>query len=228
MSKPAYVIDLGGSIVNGGTLNAAFLMEFKALLCDYVVKGATFYIIVGGGAIARAYQDFSREQLNADNHDLDWLGIRATRINAELVRVVCKEWSYGKVLKSPDADIKESEAGVFVFAGWKPGWSTDYVSVLVAKRCGIKEVLSLSNIKGVYEVKDGRVKEGALIPQLSWEEYETIVGSEWTPGMRIPFDPVATKEAKAQGIKVVILDGENISNVRKFFDRQAFVGTVIS
>lgn len=228
MSKLDYVLDVGGSIVNGGTLNAAFLTQFKELIGHYVSKGATFGIIVGGGAITRTYQDFLRAHVPVDNTDLDMIGIRLTKLNAELVRIILKEWAYENVLEDPNEDIDASGVKVMVFSGWKPGWSTDYVAVLVAKRFGLGEVISLSNIKGVYEMKDGQIQPDKLIATLNWEEYEQMIGGTWTPGMRIPFDPVATKEAKAQGMTVTMLAGEDIPNVRKFLEHQPFVGTVIS
>jgi len=229
LSKLDCVLDLGGSVVNPGKLNETFLSLFQKFISDYVAQGKFFGIVVGGGYIARSYQDFLRAHFEATNDDLDRVGIRTTKLNAELVRAILKSHAYSRVLENPDEPLSnEPQARVFVFSGWKPGWSTDYVAALVAKRFGVKEVVSLSNTVGVYEVMQGKVQEGKLIRQLSWSEYEAMIQSEWTPGMKVPFDPIATKEAKAQGLSVVALLGENLENVRNYLEGREFVGTVIS
>lgn len=228
MSKLDIVLDLGGSIVNGGTLDAEFLKSFREFIRDQVAKGVSLGIVVGGGAITRMYQDFLRANFPVDNNDLDMIGIRPTKVNAELIRIILKEWAYGSVVEDPTQELGEFNTKVVVFSGWKPGWSTDYVAVVVARRFGVKEVLSLSNIKGVYEVKDGVVQHGVLVPKLSWTDYEAMGPGQWTPGMKVPFDPVATKEAKEAGISVVVMEGSNIPNLVNYCAGNEFVGTVIS
>lgn len=227
LSKLDYVLDLGGSVVNPGTLNEAFLSLFQKFISDYVARGKSFGIVVGGGYIARTYQDFLRQQGNISDDDLDWIGIKATKINAEFVRIILARWAYPRVLESPEESIEGGEAGVLVFSGWKPGWSTDYVAVLVAKRFSCRAIISMSNTKGVYAVEDDVVQDGQLLPRLSWDEYEKMAGSQWVPGMKVPFDPVATKEAKAQGLCVVALLGEDLENIRNYLEGKECIGTII-
>lgn len=229
LSKLDYVLDLGGSIVNPGTLDEEFLLGFQALIKEYIAQGKTFGIIVGGGYITRLYQDFLRSYFEVTNEDLDMIGIRPTKLNAELVRIIFKEYAYPKVVEEPNEQLSQAgEYNVLVFSGWKPGWSTDYVAVLVAKRFGATALLSLSNTKGIYALKDGKPQEGQLIGQLSWQAYEAMIGGQWLPGMKVPFDPVATKQARQNKLKVIALDGRDLSNFKKCLDGQAFVGTTIS
>ena len=56
---------------------------------------------------------------------------------------------------------------------------------------------------------------------------EKIVGDEWKPGMNIPFDPVASRDAAKAGIKVVII-GKDIENLKRCIDGKEFEGTTIS
>jgi len=229
LSKLDYVLDLGGSIVNPGTLNEGFLLGFQTLIKEYIALGKTFGIIVGGGAIARQYQEFLRTHFETAGEDLDRVGVRATKLNNELVRIILKKFAYPKLLEKPNEILSQAgEYKVLVFSGWKTGWSTDYIAVLIAKRFGVGEILSLSNIKGVYAFKDGKPQEDQLIPQLSWQEYEAMIASEWTPGMKVPFDPVATKQAKDDKLTVFILDGRDQANVKQCLNGQPFVGTTIS
>lgn len=231
MSKPKidYILDLGGSVVNPGILNAEFLAKFRDFVSDYAQKGKRFAIIVGGGFLARQYQQFLREHFEVSNEDLDMIGIRPTKLNAELLRIVLKKFAYPCVIESPLEPLRESERfSIFVFSGCKPGWSTDYVSVLVAKRFSVKELISLTNVQGVYPIENGRLKKGIIIPRLSWNEYEAMIDMSWTPGVKVPFDPVATKEAKKSRLRAVILYGEDLENLRNYMEEREFVGTIIS
>lgn len=48
------------------------------------------------------------------------------------------------------------------------------------------------------------------------------------PGISTPFDPEAAKEAQKNNITVVILDGNNLVNLRNYFEGKCFEGTVIT
>ncbi|MBI3335741.1 MAG: UMP kinase [Candidatus Portnoybacteria bacterium] len=223
-----YVLDLGGSIVNPGVLNADFLIKFRDFVFDWVKKGKRFAVIAGGGFLARQYQQFLREHFEVTDEDLDTIGIRPTKLNAELLRIILKKFAYPRVIENPLERLRTRQGfTVFVFSGWKPGWSTDYVSVLVAKRFSVKEVISLTNVRGVYPRENGLLKKEVIIPRLSWNEYEAMIDANWIPGAKVPFDPVATKEAKKSKLKAVILQGEDVENLKYYLEGREFVGTVI-
>src|SRR4030042_1212699 len=85
-----------------------------------------------------------------DREDLDWIGIHATRINAQLLRTVFQKYAKPKVIKNPIEPVEFNEK-ILVAAGWKPGCSTDYDSVLLAQQFGGKKVIKLRNIDYVYD-----------------------------------------------------------------------------
>ena len=89
-------------------------------------------------------------------------------------------------------------------SGWKPGRSTDFDAVLLAKGCGAKTVVNLSNIDYVYD-RDPRVNPGAKkFEKINWNDFRKIVGSKWSPGANVPFDPLAAKEAQKLGLSVFL------------------------
>ena len=47
-----------------------------------------FIIIVGGGKTARKYLDAAKKLGLKKNKDLDWIGIKVTRLNAQLIKEV--------------------------------------------------------------------------------------------------------------------------------------------
>lgn len=223
------VISVGGSlVVPKGGIDIDFLKQFKKIIQKHTKKGWKFIIVVGGGKTCRDYQDAAREVGKLTRDDLDWLGIHASRLNGHLVRTIFREMAHPVMIKNPTRAPKKWKNSVLVAAGWKPGWSTDYVATRLAKRLGAKEVVNLSNIDYVYDKDPNKYKDVQKISEMSWKEFRKLVGNEWDPGMNVPFDPVASRLAHHAGIHVAILNGKNIENLDKLLKGQRFVGTVIA
>lgn len=214
------IFSLGGSIINSGEININFLFEFKKFCFELINNGNKISIITGGGIIARKYQESARK-FNVDNNELDKLGIRATKINAEFLVSIFENLAYSKVLETPNANIDDKK-NIFIFSGWKPGWSTDYVSARVAKRFKEKQIFNLTNVEKVYN------KEKKYIDKLNWNEYLKLIENDWKSGMNVPFDPIASKAARDLGITVFVLKGTDLYNLKKAIKGKKFNGTIIS
>lgn len=227
-SRKTYVISLGGSIiVPNGDVDTSFLKLWKAFIMRRVKKGDRFVIITGGGGVARTYQKAARSVTKLTRDDLDWLGIHATRMNAHLMRTVLRDVARPVICKNP-ARVKMSlKYPVTIAAGWKPGWSTDYVAVKIAKRIKADLVINLSNIDYVYDKDPSKYKSAKRIEEISWKEFRKIVGEEWEPGMNAPFDPVASKLAHNAGLSVVIANGKDLKNLGNILDCKKFKGTSV-
>ena len=226
MSK-TIVISLGGSIVVPGKVNTRFLKGFRKLIIPQIKKRFRFIIIVGGGKTCRDYQKAASKITKLTSEDIDWLGIHTTRLNAHLLRTIFREYSHRRVIKNPtEKNIKFREK-ILVAAGWKPGWSTDYDAVMLAKNFHIKTIINLTNISHVYNKDPKKHKDAKPLKRLSWQGYRKIVGSKWDPGLNLPFDPVASKVAQKLKLKVVILKGTNLKNLENFLNGKGFVGTTI-
>ena len=227
--KPAtLIVSVGGSlVVPQGGIDHAFLRSFKKLVLKHIELGWRFVIVVGGGGTARAYQEAARKVGQLDREDLDWLGIHSTRLNGHLMRTIFRDVAHPVMIKDPTRAPKTSKHKVMVAAGWKPGWSTDYVATRLAKRMGAKVVVNLSNIDYVYDKDPRKHADAEMICDMSWKDFRAMVGNEWDPGMNVPFDPVASRLAHHSGIKVAILNGGNTKNMDKLLKGQRFIGTVI-
>lgn len=222
------VISVGGSlVVPRDGIDSQFIKDFKKLLTKHIKLGWKFVIVVGGGGTARQYQEAARKVGKLDREDLDWLGIHATRLNGHLLRTAFRDVAHPVMIKDPTAPLKRWTKPVLVAAGWKPGWSTDYVATRLAKRLGSKVVVNLSNIDYVYDKDPNKHKDAEVIYDIAWKEFRKIVGNEWDPGMNVPFDPVASRLAHRSGIKVAILNGKNIKNLDGLLKGKKFIGTVI-
>jgi len=225
MGKETIIISLGGSLVAPGEIDLGFLNNFKKTLSKYL-RAKRFFIIVGGGKVARMYQKALLE-FGAKENDRDWAGIKVTWLNAEIVKQVFGDNSYSKVIIDPTKKVKTNK-NIVVGAGWKPGWSTDYDAVLIAKNHNIKIIINLSNIDYVYDKNPNEFPDAKPIKEIDWKGFEKIVGDKWTPGTSAPFDPIASKLASKLKLKVVMLNGKNLDHLECFLNSKPFIGTVIS
>lgn len=223
------VFSLGGSLVHPDGIDVAYLKKFKKMIERFVAKGNTALIVVGGGALARRYNDAARGlNPNVSAQELDWMGIKSTKVNAELVRIMFNAKAYYKVIDDPTKIPSKGKKRIYISGGWKPGASSDHVAVHLAHTFGAGSVINLTNIDYVY-TKDPRAHADAeKIEYMHWNEFKRLVGSRWNPGANTPFDPIASKLAHAKKIDVVIMNGTDISNVERYIYGKSFKGTVIT
>jgi uridylate kinase len=223
--KETIIISLGGSLVAPGEIDIGFLKNFKHSLLKYLgVK--RFFILVGGGKVARSYQKALLE-FGAKDKDRDWMGINITKLNAEIIKQMFLANAYPKIVTDPNIRAKTNK-DIIVGAGWKPGWSTDYDAVLIAKNNGVKTIINLTNIDYVYDKNPNNFADARPLKEVDWKSFERIVGDKWSPGLSMPFDPRATKLAARLKLKVVILNGKNLERLEDFLNNKPFIGTIIS
>jgi uridylate kinase len=224
------VISLGGSIVAPNDVDVVFLKRFTELIGSFIEDDPNrcFIFVVGGGAPARHYQKAYRE-ISADNindDEADWIGIMATRLNAQLVKAVMGQWCSQEVVTDPTV-VEPLKGRVLVAAGWKPGFSTDFDAVLLAEHFGADMLINLSNIEKVYTA-DPKTDPNALpIDKITWADFRELVGDEWIPGKNVPFDPVASRHAQKIGLSVICAGGRDLENLSKILRGDDFTGTMI-
>ena len=224
------VISVGGSlIVPEDGIDSQFLQQLNYFIREQLArnKNRQFFLIAGGGRTTRHYQTAARNVLRHQitDDDLDWIGIHATRLNEHLLRTIFRDIAYPVIIDDYSV-IRKLVEPVIVGAGWKPGWSTDYDAVLICKDYGVKTIVNLSNINKVYDKDPKKFKDAKPIDKISWDDFRKIVGNKWVPGMNIPFDPIAALKAQGLGLKVVLI-GRDFENIRKYFDGEEFIGTII-
>jgi len=226
MTATTYILSVGGSLVVPQKIDIDFLKNFKTIIEQQVQKGKRFFIVTGGGGVAREYQAALRA-MGFESENLDKIGIEATRMNAQLLKIVFGSLANPIILTNPDR-LQFSPQPIVIAAGWKPGWSTDYVAVYLAKKLGVNKVTNLSNIDYVYDRDPQKDKNAQPFSKMSWAEFRNIAGGEWQPGLNLPFDPIASKLAEESNISVVIINGKNFKNLEAYLNAREFIGTIIS
>lgn len=222
------ILSVGGSIIMPKTdFDIIFLKKFRKLILDQVKKGEKFILVIGGGAICRQYQAAAAKVVKLTREDLDWIGIYATIYNAQFVRFLFKDYAYESVVTNPRRRIK-TDKPIILAAGEKPGASSDFDAVELAYAYGVREVINLSNIECVYDKDPNQYPEAKRIERIDWAKFrQKIVGTEWVPGKNVPFDPIASAKAEEYGLKVSILKGIDLLEVKKALTGKKFQGTVI-
>ncbi len=228
MSSQYTIMSVGGSLIIPKTgFNVPFLKKFRQLLLSQIAEGEKYIIVIGGGATARSYQDAAKSVTKLSNDDLDWIGIYSTVYNAQFVRMLFQDVAYKEVITNPRKKIKTNKP-LIIAAGEKPGSSTDYRAVLLAKTYGAASLINVSNIEYVYTKDPAIYPDAEKIERIGWKAFrEHIAGDEWIAGKNVPFDPVASKEAERSHIQVKIVHGHQIAEVKKAMKGKPFKGTII-
>jgi len=224
-----FVLSLGGSIVAPDSIDTGFISQFRELIFSYLESRPSerMILVIGGGAPARSYQQACRTlDRNATEEALDWIGIMATRLNAELVRHALSPRCVDPVVIDPEGPIVFT-GQILAAAGWKPGFSTDFDAVYLAERFGADTVVNLSNVDRVYSADPKIDPDAKPLTRIRWAEFQKIVGHTWKAGTNVPFDPIATQKSADIGLRVIAAGGRDLKNLSAILNGRPFSGTTI-
>ena len=228
------VLSVGGSIVVPEKPDTEFLTSFIKMIKEWLAEDSSrnLILVVGGGAPARVYQNAYAEvslQVGVDsaNDAADWIGIMATRLNAQLLKAACGSLCQNDVVYNPTVDI-DFKGRILVAAGWKPGFSTDNDAVLLGEKFNAETIVNLSNIEKVYTDDPRKNPDAKPLDTISWADFRKMVGDEWVTGKNCPFDPIASKKAESLGMKVICAGGKNIPNIKAILNDEEYIGTTIA
>ncbi len=248
MNTTMNIIKYGGSRLS--PTEDSYDDEFVNYLINLVKKynDQKFMIIIGGGALCRKRV---REQM-AENPDItkderDWIGIRTTWENAAYVIKKFQEASIEdicpEVIKDPTVKVEikneeQKDYRIYIAGGWKPGNSTDFVTMTLAKTYGAKKVIKVSDFKVVKNIsplalKDLSKEEMKIelakaedLPKATWQQMQDLVGTEWVPSLNTPLDTLSAKlGVENPNISLYICQETELEKVLS--DSDDFVGTVV-
>lgn len=206
-------------------IDTSYLKKFVAWINRNLAKWR-FIIVVGGGCTNTIYNKAAMELGMNDKENLDRIGVYATRLNAQLIRTLFDRKSEEELYCDPSKPVNFSKPIMFA-AGYKSGWSTDYIAVMIAKKLRIGRIINLTNIDYVYDKDPAKFRNAKALPKISWVDFRKIVGSKWEPRLHAPFDPIASKLAQKNRISVAVVNGRNLKNLQKVLDGKGFIGTII-
>ena len=232
--KKTVIISLGGSLIVPDKINISYLKQFRKFINSYIKQGYKFVIVCGGGHTAREYINAAVKIAGEEkslNNELDLIGIKATFLNAELVKSIFYNYNkkivFPEIITNPDKTPNKLTKKIYVIAGWKPGFSSDYDAVYYAIKFKSDTVINLTNVDHVYSSDPRKNKSAKPLPSLTWKDYLGIVGNKWQAGDNFPFDPVASKLASKHNIKVYIIKGTLLTQLRNILEQKHFKGTLL-
>lgn len=198
------VISLGGIFF----ADAARIKAVAAVL-EELAESHRIYVVTGGGQPAREYIKIARD-LGANETVCDYIGIAATRLNAQLLISALRN-AYPEPLTDykevAEATVKDGEC-IPVIGGVSPGYTTDAVAAILAEYVNAELLLSVTSVDGVYEADPRVHPEAKKYDRISVKELLSIVmQEELKAGSRIVIDPVAAKMIERSGIKTIVIDG---------------------
>src|SRR3989344_6620071 len=247
--RKTVVVSLGGSIMYPEQIDYEFLRKFRHFIMRFAKK-RRFISVAGGGRLSRLYQEAAAKITRVTDEDKDWLGIHATRSNAQLLRTIFYEIADPVVIDEHDK-IRRPVYPVTIASGWRPGWSTDFIAIAIAEKLGVKEVIIAGKPSHVYPIRGregpphtsslrGRQRASASngaydkhldinrpYSQISWKKYRRLIPKKWSPGLHSPVDPVGAELAERRGIASLLINGNNLENFSRLLGGAAFEGTVI-
>jgi uridylate kinase len=232
MSK--IVISLGGSVVAPKHQDQNLLSKFADLFIR-LAENQLVIIVVGGGYTARLRMEEARQaKPEISNDELDWIGINATYENAEKLKFTIQNKSsiqvYPEIIKDPNTVI-DWKTGIVVGGGWKPGHSTDHCAALLAISNQVTNVHNISNVDQVYTADPKKDPTAKPLKDINWIDFQKMVGTEWTPGLSVPFDPIAASLSAEHNLTVTMMGGTDLHNIEerllKGENYKDFFGTVI-
>jgi uridylate kinase len=226
--KQLTILSLGGSlVVPPAGIDTAFLKAFVALLGRFAKRGHKFVIVTGGGSTARTYMAAASvvvPRAKADAYDR--VGIAATRLNAALVRA-----ALGTLADAEEpcclADVRAPRRASVVMGGWKPGRSSDAVTVDLAIKLGADRLINLTDDGWIYD-RNPKLPGAVALPQMTWAKFHERFPGPWHPGLHAPFDPVAAKAAAKAKLSVTMADARDLKNLARVLDGKPGRGTTIS
>lgn len=195
------IIALGGSIIFPDDIDVSFIKKFKKLVEELARDGNQFVFVVGGGKLARIYQDAARKIAKLSDDDKDWIGIHATRSNAQLLHAI-----FGPIVDPVIFDqrgkLKSLKKPVTIGSGWTPGWSTDFVTSAIASDLGISEFIIAGKPDHVYDKDPAIHNDARAFEHLTWSEYVKLVPKKmdsWRKHARRSGGCEVCREARNEG-----------------------------
>ncbi len=221
---PPLILSLGGSILSTKDDNSVVVQRYVTWL-QQLAANRKVAVIIGGGYRARAAMEQARLNNPAITAtELDEIGIAASRENANVMRQLCAVAA--ELIIDPRVTL-DTQPGLVFGAGWIPGRSTDYDAVLLAVTNQIDTVINISNITQIYTADPKIDPHAQPLTDLTWDQLQALVGTTWTPGLNMPFDPIAAQLATEHQLTVKVVNGGNLEEVSKAIENQPFIGTTI-
>jgi len=233
MTKVAVVAAGGSLLYDDSEVNHEWLAELVACIADFTSNGGRLGLVIGGGYLARQGIASSKEAGITDIHELDLIGIAATRVNAAGVKDALRASGVGaadEVAETIDeAAALLSHHSVVVMGGTVPGHTTDAVAIGLAIAAGAESCTIATNVDYIYDSNPRTNPDASSIPRLTLAELQAVVGppSHEGAGPNVVIDPIGVQLAIDNNLALSLLNGGDVANLAACLSGDSFTGSVV-
>ncbi|MFB6172279.1 MAG: UMP kinase [Haloarculaceae archaeon] len=221
------VVSIGGSVL-APDLDAGRVGSYADVVRDLTAAGRELGVVVGGGPVAREYIEAARA-LDANEIELDQIGIDVTRLNARLLITALGDLA----APSPPADHQTGRevlqrGQVPVMGGTEPAHTTDAVAAAFAEYVNADLLVYATSVPGVFDADPNANPDADRFDRLTASELVTVIAElEMDAGSSAPVDLLAAKIIQRSGMPAVVLDGADPASIERAIGEGAFDGTEI-
>lgn len=207
------VLSIGGSVLVP-EVAAPPVRGHVSAIKQLVAEDITLGIVVGGGPIARQYITAARE-LDANEIQLDELGVATTRLNARLLIAGLGDLAAPAVATSYDAASEAMRRGdIPVMGGVAAGQTTDAVSAALAESVTADLLVYATSVSGVFSADPKEDPAAEQYDRLSARDLVDVIADiEMSAGSSAPVDLLAAKLIERSKMRTIVLDGTNPTNI---------------
>ncbi len=219
------VISMGGSVIFSEDIDEYFFKKLKKIF-KIISKKYKIYLVIGGGTIARKYIKLGRK-LGLDEIKLDEIGIKVTRINAEIITNLLG--SQNQKIPFTTDEAKKMNEEIIIMGGTIPGHSTDLVGAELAQKTHASRFIVATNVDGVYDKDPNKFSDAKKYNEITIDELITKYGTKWeSAGKNMVIDGPALEIIKQGKILTFVLNGKRLDELEKAITNQKFNGTKIN
>jgi len=221
------VVSIGGSVLIPDDDDHSYIMRLAALLRE-VSNDVDLLVICGGGRVARYYTNTGKK-IGGTTHQLDLLGIGATRLNAELLRIALGDAAHDTVPLTVDEAVNAFSGGrIVVMGGTEPGHTTDAVAAMAAEAIGCRRIVNATSVDAVYSDDPKIDRNAKRYTHLTLGELSKIVYDEHGAGRSSVFDPLGVKLAMQNGNDILMVSGRDLAEVKNAILGKKIKGTTVT
>jgi uridylate kinase len=201
------VVSIGGSVL-APSVGADRVAEHAAVVESLADEGHEIGIVVGGGGVAREYIAAARD-LDANEIELDQIGIDVTRLNARLLIAALGP----AAVSAPPTDYETAgealkRGEICVMGGVAPAQTTDAVSAALAEYVDADLLVYATSVPGVFSADPNENDDATKFEELSAADLVDVIADiDMAAGAGAPVDLLATKIIQRAGTRTIVLDG---------------------
>ncbi|MFA6035835.1 MAG: UMP kinase, partial [Candidatus Micrarchaeia archaeon] len=167
------VLSVGGSLVNPGEPDVAYLRKLSEILRHNRPLG--IIIVTGGGKPARTYANAIRA-LEGNEFMADEAAILSTRQNAHLlIAAIGKKDGHVIVPQDFDEAARSALSGrIVVMGGTIPGLTTDADAALIAEKLHAERIVNLSNTAGIFDSDPRKNPKAKKYNQMNFQQLVSL------------------------------------------------------